>query len=94
MRSINITTGFSFSSLLEKCIKEKIMISMKVLKNYPFIIVFILIILVFVYIVQTDRPFYLISNFHFNLVEESKDLESAPKVNQFLKSISQSANKN
>jgi len=69
------------------------MISMKVLKSYPFIIIFILIILIFVYVVQTDRPFYLISNFHFNLVENSKDKGSNPKINKFLQSISQSASK-
>ncbi len=69
------------------------MIPMKVLKNCSFIIISILLILLLIYHVKTDRPFYLISDFHFNLVEESKDEESAPKVNQFLKSISQSASK-
>ena len=72
------------------------MISIKVLKNYSLFIISILVILVLVlvYILKTDRPFYLISNFHFNLVEKSKDVDSSPKVNQFLKSISQSATKN
>ncbi len=70
------------------------MISMKVLKNYSIFIISILIILILIYVVKTDRPFYLISDFHFNLVEKSKDVDSNPKVNQFLKSISQSATKN
>jgi len=70
------------------------MISMKALKKYSFLIIPILIILISIYVIKTDRPFYLISNFHFNLVEKSKDVDSNPKVNQFLKSISQSATKN
>lgn len=71
------------------------MISMKALKKYSVFIIPILLILIvtLLYIVNTDRPFYLISNFHFNLVEESKDEESHPKVNEFLKSISESASK-
>ncbi len=72
------------------------MISMKRLKNYSFLFIPILIILILIliYFVNTDRPFYLISNFHFDLVEKSKDEDSSPKVNEFLKSISQSAKKN
>ena len=69
------------------------MISMKLLKSYPVIIITILIFFLLIYVVKTDRPFYLISNFHFNLVEQSKD-DSTPKVNKFLKEISQSATKN
>jgi len=71
------------------------MTSIKALKKYLFLIIPFLLILIFtvLYIVNTDRPFYLISNFHFNLVEESKDEQSYPKVNEFLKSISQSATK-
>jgi len=57
------------------------------------LIISILIILVMIYVVKKDRPFYLISNFHFNLVEKSKDVDSHPKVNKFLQSISQSATK-
>jgi len=70
------------------------MISMKLLKSYPVIIITILIFFLLIYVVKTDRPFYLISNFHFNLVEQSKDDDSTPKVNKFLKEISQSATKN
>lgn len=71
------------------------MTSIKVLKKYSVFIIPILLILILtvIYIVNTDRPFYLISNFHFNLVEESKDENSNPKVNKFLKSISESASK-
>jgi len=69
------------------------MILMKILKNYSLLIISILIILILIYVVKADRPFYLISKFHFNLVEKSKDVDSSPKVNEFLKSISQSATK-
>jgi len=67
---------------------------MKAQKNYSLLIISILIILVIVFVVKKDRPFYLISNFHFNLIEKSKDLDSNPEVNKFLESISQSATKN
>jgi len=67
---------------------------MKVQKNYSLLIISILIILVIVFVVKKDRPFYLISNFHFNLVGNSRDIDSNPKVNKFLEAISQSATKN
>ncbi len=66
---------------------------MKSLKNYSLLIISILIILVIIYVVTDGRPFHLISNFHFNMVEESKDEESHPRVNKFLQSISESASK-
>lgn len=66
---------------------------MKTPKNYSLLIISILIILIMIYVGTKDRPFYLISKFHFNLVEKSKNEDSSPKVNKFLKSISQSATK-
>ncbi len=64
---------------------------MKALKNYALLIISILIVLIIIYVVTDGRPFNLISDFHFDMVEESKDMESHPRVNKFLQSISESA---
>ncbi len=66
---------------------------MKALKNYALLIISILIVLIIIYVVTDGRPFNLISDFHFDMVEESKDMESHPRVNKFLQSISESASK-
>ena len=48
------------------------MTSIQALKYYSIAIIPIVMSIILINTVKTDRPFYLMSSYHFNLVEQSK----------------------
>jgi len=71
------------------------MVSLKNLKDYSIFIIPILVGYILISTIKTDRPFYLISNYHFNLVEQAKThSNSSFERTQFIEAFSHSFKQN
>jgi len=70
------------------------MLSIQKVKEISLLAISILIVIFFLSTLKNDRPFFLKSHYHFNLVEKSQtNSNSSHEHKQFLKSISSSLRK-